>query len=248
MSFDRMIWTFFIYSFLGWCMEVGYAAMNQKKFVNRGFLHMPICPIYGIGVVLVVELLSGLKHNLLLFYVVSTVALTLLEWFTGVVLEKLFHCRWWDYSKEWLNIQGYVCLPFSLIWGIAGIIIILFVHPIVLKLIALIPAVPGRIILIMLLIVLIIDLAVTISEILHMNLNLKKMKQITEELQEKALNLGEKARAKIDRQEQYQELLSSISSRNRRFIHAFPKIQSMQYKKQLQDIKAFLRNNGSARK
>ena len=84
---------------------------GRENFVNRGFLNGPICPIYGIGVSLIITLLDGCKDQLIILYLVSTVLVTLLEWVTGVLLEKMFHHRWWDYSEMPLNIGGYVC-PF----------------------------------------------------------------------------------------------------------------------------------------
>ena len=111
------IWNFFFYGFVGWCAEVAFAAVRQGKFVNRGFLNGPICPIYGIGVSLIIALLNGYKENLVLLYLASAVLVTLLEWVTGFLLEKLFHHRWWDYSEMPFNIGGYVCPLFSMIWG-----------------------------------------------------------------------------------------------------------------------------------
>ena len=95
---------FFVYGFLGWCTEVAFAAWKEHRFVNRGFLNGPICPIYGFGVTMVVRFLSPYKANLVLLYITSVILVTALEWLTGFILEKLFHNKWWDYSKMPLNI------------------------------------------------------------------------------------------------------------------------------------------------
>ena len=109
---------FYIYGVLGWCVEVAYAAVKQGKFINRGFLNGPICPIYGVGVVLVIYCLGEVRGNLLVLYAASIALVTVIEGITGFVMDKMFHHKWWDYSNQPLNIGGYVCLVFSLIWGI----------------------------------------------------------------------------------------------------------------------------------
>ena len=99
--------SFFVYGFLGWCTEVAYAAAKQGKFVNRGFLNGPICPVYGIGVGVVVQFLTPVENNLVLLYISSTILVTVIEGITGFLLEKIFHNKWWDYSEQPLNIGGY---------------------------------------------------------------------------------------------------------------------------------------------
>ena len=94
--FYHLLWFFFVYAFLGWCAEVGYAATKTGKFVNRGFLNGPWCPVYGFGVVIVLGCLAPLSGNLPLLFLGSVALTSALEWLTGFVLEKLFHQRWWD--------------------------------------------------------------------------------------------------------------------------------------------------------
>lgn len=113
----QLLWIFFIYAFLGWCTEVSYAALKTGRFVNRGFLNGPVCPVYGFGVVIVLWVLEPLRGNLLLLFLGSVALTSLLEWLTGFVLERLFHQRWWDYSQEPFNLGGYICLRFSIAWG-----------------------------------------------------------------------------------------------------------------------------------
>ena len=105
----HLLWIFFIYAFLGWCTEVSYAALKTGRFVNRGFLNGPVCPVYGFGVVIVLWVLEPLRGNLLLLFLGSVALTSLLEWLTGFVLERLFHQRWWDYSQEpltWVAISA----------------------------------------------------------------------------------------------------------------------------------------------
>ena len=138
---------FFVYGFLGWCTEVAYATTKQRKFVNRGFLNGPICPIYGVGVTVVVYFLTPYKDNLILLYVLSTVLVTVLEGLTGYLMDKIFHHKWWDYTNQLLNIGGYVCLIFSLVWGVACVLIVRVIHPVIHKILTFIPHTLGLIML-----------------------------------------------------------------------------------------------------
>ena len=153
------LWVFFIYAFLGWCTEVSYAATKTGKFVNRGFLNGPWCPIYGFGVVIVLAFLEPLKDNLFLLFLGSVVLTSALEWLTGFLLEKLFAQRWWDYSNEPFNLSGYICLRFSLAWGFACLFVVKLLHPTVLLFIRLIPHLVGLVLLGILMVVMAIDLA-----------------------------------------------------------------------------------------
>ena len=182
---------FFVYGFLGWCTEVAFAAWKEHRFVNRGFLNGPICPVYGIGVTLVVHFLSPYRSNLIILYITSTILVTALEWLTGFILERVFHNKWWDYSNMPLNLNGYVCLLFSLIWGVACVLIVDFIHPVIHKLLLYIPVIVGVIILIILGIGMFADIYVTASGILKMNKRLAAMQEIADELHEISDKIGE---------------------------------------------------------
>lgn len=186
-----LILYFFVYGFLGWCTEVAFAACKERKFVNRGFLNGPICPIYGIGVGIVVQFLTPYKENLVLLYIASVVMVTALEWVTGFILEKIFHNKWWDYSKMPLNLNGYVCLLFSLIWGVACVLIVDFIHPLIHKVLSWIPFPVGMTLIVVLSIAMFVDLYVTASTILKMNKHLEKMKEIAADLHRISDELGE---------------------------------------------------------
>ena len=186
-----LILYFFVYGFLGWCTEVAFAACKERKFVNRGFLNGPICPIYGIGVGIVVQFLTPYKENLVLLYIASVGMVTALEWVTGFILEKIFHNKWWDYSKMPLNLNGYVCLLFSLIWGVACVLIVDFIHPLIHKVLSWIPFPVGMTLIVVLSIVMFVDLYVTASTILKMNKHLEKMKEIAADLHRISDELGE---------------------------------------------------------
>lgn len=191
MSVYYFLLYFFVYGFAGWCTEVAFAATKSHRFVNRGFLNGPICPIYGIGVGVVVQFLSPFKSSLILLYVTSVIVVTALEWLTGFVLEKVFHNKWWDYSGMPLNLNGYVCLPFSLVWGVACVAIVDFIHPFIDKVLHLLPQVAGIVILAVLGVALFADLYVTVSGILKLNKRLESMEAIAKELHNISEQLGE---------------------------------------------------------
>ena len=138
-SWFQILWYFYIYGFLGWCSEVAFAAVAHGKFVNRGFVNGPICSIYGFGVMSVLLVLGPLKSSFWLLFGGSVLFTSAIEYLTGWVLEKVFHDKWWDYSKRPLNIKGYVCLEFSVLWGLACVFVVDVFQPLVAKVVDLIP-------------------------------------------------------------------------------------------------------------
>ncbi len=141
---------FLIYSCLGWCLEVIYAAVTTGNLINRGFLNGPVCPIYGFGMVIVLFALTPLSHSLLLLYLGGVILPSALELVGGWALYKLYHTRWWDYSDYPFNIGGYICLEFSLLWGVGTLIVMKLVHPIIANAVALIPPLVGLILMFLL--------------------------------------------------------------------------------------------------
>lgn len=141
-------WYFFIFAFLGWCAEVAFAAVTKGRFVNRGFLNGPVCPIYGLGVVIVYLALEPIRNNFIMLFAGATLLTSALEWVTGLVLEKVFHHQWWDYSDKRFNLNGYICLQFSLLWGVACVFIMRFMIPLADIFVQLIPRILGMAILI----------------------------------------------------------------------------------------------------
>ena len=187
----RFLWIFFIYAFLGWCTEVSYAALVTGKFVNRGFLNGPVCPVYGFGVVIVLAGLAPLEENLLLLFLGSVALTSSLEWLTGFVLEKLFHQRWWDYSDQPFNLSGYICLRFSIAWGFACLFVVKLLHPTVLLLIRLVPKTLGVILLALLGAVMAVDLAATVSTIIKLNRRLEQIDELASKIKEASNEFGE---------------------------------------------------------
>ena len=264
MSIYYSILYFFVYGFLGWCTEVIFAAFKQHRFVNRGFLNGPICPIYGVGVTLVIACLEAFQSNLLLLYISSVILVTVLEGVTGWAMDKLFHNKWWDYSKLPFNIGGYVCLLFSLIWGVACVFIVYFVHPLIHPVLSLIPHTAGIALIAILGIALLSDIIVTTSAIVKFNQYLERLKHITDELHAisnqigselyqnvmHVLDMQESSRQKLDDvklevseeirmqivelKTRAQNLGEKVPKPARRLLKAFPKLESRNYKAQLE--------------
>ena len=113
----RILLLFFYYSFLGWCVESAICSVNERKLINRGFLNGPLCPVYGVGAIGCIYLLLPLREHLVILYIASTLLVSVIEYFTGWLLETIFHTRWWDYSHYKFNIHGRVCLLNSLMFG-----------------------------------------------------------------------------------------------------------------------------------
>ena len=154
---------FFIYACMGWCLEVIFCGLNNGHFINRGFLNGPVCPIYGVGGVLIVSLLTPISGNVFMLFAGAVIVTSAIEYITGYLLEKLYNARWWDYSKEPFNIKGYICLKFSLAWGVVGVILMRGIHPAVMKIVGVLPRVLGVILLLIFLVVFIVVLGLEVE-------------------------------------------------------------------------------------
>lgn len=187
----QFLWIFFVYAFLGWCTEVSYAALRTGKFVNRGFLNGPVCPIYGCGVVVVLVGLTPLKGNFVLLFLGSVVLTSVLELTTGFVLEKLFRQRWWDYSDKPFNLGGYICLEFSIMWGFACLFVVDILHPSIEFFIRLIPHTLGWVLLGLFSAAMAVDLAATVRTIAKLNRQLDQIDQLARRLKTASNEFGE---------------------------------------------------------
>ena len=120
---------FFFYCFCGWVWESCYVSAKQRQWVNRGFLHGPLLPIYGSGAIIILFVTLPVADNLWLVYVLGMLVATLLEYVVGAVMEQLFKVRYWDYTKQPCNLHGYICLTSSIAWGFFSILLVRFIHP-----------------------------------------------------------------------------------------------------------------------
>lgn len=251
------VFCFFLYAFLGWCGEVVYAAAIEKRFVNRGFLSGPLCPIYGLGVVLIDAALRPFGHHPAALLIGSMVLGSALEWLAGWLLEKIFHQKWWDYSDEPHNLGGYICLKFSLVWALAGMLVVRFLVPETNKLVRFIPTVAGWVILGLLLALLAADFTVTVVAIIGLNRRLKRLEAVTTRLREGSDRLGERLyegasateelRAAL--KEKYETALHA-NLLHRRLLRAFPDLKSLRHNRELEllreNIDGFRRRSSQA--
>lgn len=127
-TFSTWLFFFYFYCFLGWVWETCYVSVCKAKWVNRGFMRGPFLPIYGSGAVVVLIFTLPFRTSAGLVFIVGMVSATLLEYFTGVAMEKMFHVRYWDYSDKPLNLNGHICIVSSLAWGTFSVILTLYGH------------------------------------------------------------------------------------------------------------------------
>ena len=126
---QEMTLYFFIYAFLGWLLETAFCLVTLGVFNKRGFLYGPLCPMYGFAAIIMIQMLKNVKTNTLGKFAICMIFFTIFEYIVAVVLESLFGLKWWDYSNEVLNFQGRISLPYSIAWGILGVIFVEKIHP-----------------------------------------------------------------------------------------------------------------------
>ena len=200
----QLLWFFFIYSLAGWVIGTACAAVREKRFVDVGFLYGPICPAYGFGAIGFALFLSELKNQLFFLFLGGVILSAAVSFFTGFVLERIFHRKWWDYSRKRLQFEGYVSLPYSAIWGIAAVLCIWFFNPLISRLVSLIPKGAGEIFLIALYSIIAIDFFGSAIGILSLHLRLKKnrfslVEEVSENLQRTADRLGARLAAWVQK-------------------------------------------------
>ena len=160
-TFYQIAAYFLIYSFLGWCVEVAWAAVRHGKLINRGFLNGPVCPIYGFGMLALLFALTPLLDNSLLLFIGGMIIPSAIELAGGWLLYKLYHTRWWDYTEQPFNLGGFICLEFSLYWGLGSVFIMKLVHPTIAALVGAVPGTLGWALLALLYLVYAADVVVT---------------------------------------------------------------------------------------
>lgn len=249
---------FIIYSFIGYVCEVIYVSFNTKRVVDRGFLYGPICPVYGFGGLLVIFLLKPVSNTIFPLFLSAVFVTSLLEYFTGWILEILFDTKWWDYSEKKLNLHGRVCLLNSVLFGIMSLIAVHFIHPFLLSFVLNLSDFNSNIIASVLLGILLLDILFSLKKIMSLNEHLLLLGEFTESLKDKFANeawfnagsiqemfetvlerdKGDKEGLKIP--SALVEKIHGFSLRTKklhRFIKKFPSISSVRHKISLEDIK-----------
>ena len=249
---------FILFSFIGWICEVIYVGVTSAhKFVNRGFLHGPICPVYGFGGVVILMLPPSLYATWIPLFLASMILCTTVEYFVSWLMEKLFHTRWWDYSHYKIQLNGRICLLNSILFGFLGVVVIHFVYPLMTDLLNSLGqtwiSISGMIILA----VLSVDIFFTVRKLVDFANVMKKLKDFGETLNshygqeewfkkdsfmdminsviERADNRKEEFSQKIlEKIDKVQNLrLPSVES----FLKKFPSIKSAKYREELNMIK-----------
>ncbi|ENN2603163.1 putative ABC transporter permease [Listeria monocytogenes] len=251
---------FLAYSFIGWVSEVIYCSVPEKKLVNRGFLTGPYCPIYGIGALVVINVLTPFSENPIIVYFLAVIITSLLEYVTGYLLERVYHLKWWDYSKYKFNIHGRVVLHNSLIFGVLSLITIYFLNPILLNMINNLPLNMRYTLSLLLLSIFLTDNIISTLKTLKLNTNLSKLHMIADEIKEKMsekLSLKSKSMQSSEEESQIRILATKIDELNQNFndiskqskevvkriFIAFPNITSKLHKEILIELKAINKTN-----
>lgn len=134
-----LFWSFLVYSFLGFLLEVIYARVTGGQRDRKCFLVLPLCPVYGLGACAILSLPAGVVQSPILLFLLGGLTATAAEYFTALLYEHGFGISFWDYRDLPGNLQGRVCLPFSLVWGILSLPLVYRLHPMLLPFLSAIP-------------------------------------------------------------------------------------------------------------
>ena len=214
---------FLFYSFCGWLLEVVGKLIEKKRFINRGFLIGPYCPIYGFGALAITFLLKKYTDDALTLFIMAILVCGTLEYFTSYFMEKLFKARWWDYSQKRFNINGRVCLDTIIVFGLLGLFVMYVSNPFILNILNGIPNSLIMVLSIILFIIFVTDNILSfniISSVRSTTTNLYKELDNTEEITKKV-----------------KEILLSKSILHKRLIHAYPTLESIKSKIKMNTIK-----------
>lgn len=189
-SLYEMCLLFIVWSFIGWAIEVCAHALKMGEYSNRGFLSMPICPIYGFGVLIITILLHPFMDIPILMFICSALICTAFELFVGVTMKMIFHNVWWDYSDEHFNFKGYICLKTSILWGMGCLIVEYCAEPQIEWLVDSIPTTAGTVFIGVMGVLIIIDCSNSVAAVYKLNLRLKEISEISEKMYNSSQKLG----------------------------------------------------------
>lgn len=214
-----MLWSVLFYGVLGWFWEMVYASCKEERYVNRGLLFGPICPLYGVVITVVMSLVGESGIRLLLLLLVSIIMVIFLEWLTAYLPVRFLGVRLRDYSQLPGNVEGYICPLFSLGWAILCTLTARFGHSYLAGVLKWIPGSVSWVIFGICYLAIAVDLVIQIR-------SLKKVGQTLAELQEL---LGEKEKVSAHQGKKYQELLQTVGKTERRLFRAFPSMKYIKY-------------------
>lgn len=189
-TFSELLWLFFTYSFLGWCVGVAYSAVRRKKFINMGVLNLPICPIYGVAAVAYSVLLAELKDSPVFLFLAGVVIGAFLSVLSGIILERIFHRKWWSYERFRVGTGGYITLPLLILYGIGAVLGLWVFNPLILKIFHLIPKGIGRIVLLVLAALFALDLVGTLAVVWRWRAYIRRLSGVTGNMQRVSESFG----------------------------------------------------------
>ncbi len=210
-----------IYSSLGWVMESVFRSICEKKLINTGFLRGPFCPIYGIGCTIMILFLHGFENRPILLFGIALSVLTVWEYFVGVILETMFHTKYWDYSNHKFNFQGRICLTNSIYWGILGVLFVKYIHPFIREIVVKRDTGLLNYIMAVLFMVFVVDTIASIIRVKNIKSTLEKIENINKEIKEKLKeikSLKKEKEEKIIATENIQQLVESLKKKRNRII------------------------------
>ncbi len=183
-SSTQWILLFFAYAFAGYLWEEIYVSLRQHKLVNRGFLHGPVLPIYGFGAIIILFTVLPVIDNWCLIFILGMCAATVLEYITGALLNKIFKMRYWDYSNDFANVRGYICLRASLAWGAFSLLLVNAIHPLMDRIVLDIPYDLDQTAAVLLICVFTVDCIVSVQQAWDVRTLLISMAEENQEIQQ----------------------------------------------------------------
>lgn len=181
---------FYIYCFFGWVFESAYVSLKSKHYVNRGFLRLPMLPLYGTGAVMMLWVSLPLGDHLILVYLAGVVAATVLEYVTGFMMERLFKMKYWDYSNQRFQIRGYICLSSSVAWGFLTIFLTDVIHQPIARFVLSVNPILELIVIGVVSVLFVTDAAKSIKEALDLGRALEALTKLRAEAEEIQLQLA----------------------------------------------------------
>jgi len=250
-KFLHLFYYFIVYAFIGWSMESTYATAIKGKFVNRGFLNGPFCPIYGFGVLILIVILTPVSGNLFFLFIGATILTSVLEYVTGFILEVAFNSTWWDYHNQPFNIKGRVCLRFSIYWGILSVFVLKIIHPELNKLVMSIPFKYSAAGFCFLTAYFLADFALTLNSVIGLNSILGQMHRLSLEVKDKLEGTKELTTERLEDIEtrvkelrgKYEALLIKRAMKHKRILKAFPDLTSKSFDSILKDVRSRIESN-----
>ena len=193
----ELIWLFLIYSFLGWMLETILAATEQRRFVNRGLINGPLCTIYGVPIVILT--IFGQELPLFWLFLGAMIVATVTEWIGGHMIERFYHERWWDYSDIKWNLDGYICLPASLVWGVLGTVSMRWGNGLLIRLYGFLPEGIGHLLVWILAGMLVLDVTATIFALSGIGRSTQKWEAVDSWFTSISLRIGQWLYGDVDR-------------------------------------------------